>query len=64
MMALGATPSRRGGSRRNQRGAVTVEYVVLVGTVGLGLAFAVAFLGPHLVGSYVHARDTLIWPMP
>ncbi len=50
--------------RRNQRGAVTVEYVVLIATVGLGLAFAVAFLGPHLVGSYVHARDTLIWPMP
>jgi Flp pilus assembly pilin Flp len=50
--------------RRNQRGAVTVEYVILVATVTLGLAFAVAFLGPHLVGSYTHARDTLISPLP
>ena len=55
-----AAPPRR----RSERGAVTVEYVVLVATVTLGLAFAIAAFGPHLVGSYVHARDTIIWPMP
>lgn len=46
------------------RGAITLEYTVLVGTVGLVLAGALALLGPPLLSSYTHARDTIIWPMP
>lgn len=51
-------------SRRDERGAVTVEYVVLLAAVSVGLALSVAALGPHLVGSYVRARDTVSSPFP
>ncbi len=51
-------------SRGDERGAVTVEYVVLLAAVSVGLALSVAALGPHLVGAYVRARDTVSSPFP
>lgn len=49
---------------RDTRGAVTSEYVILVGTVGLVVAGAFIAIGPQLVAGYQHARDVLAAPFP
>jgi Flp pilus assembly pilin Flp len=46
----------------DKRGAVTTEYVVLVGTVALGLAAAIFSLGPGLVSSYEQTRSVIASP--
>jgi Flp pilus assembly pilin Flp len=49
---------------RDERGAVTTEYVVLVGTVGLLLVGAIVGVGPLLVTSYERSRALLLAPFP
>ena len=49
---------------RDEGGEAMTEYVVLLGTVSLGVAAAVAALGPTIVESYERARAMLISPMP
>lgn len=49
---------------RDSRGAVTSEYVILVGTVGLIVAGAFIAIGPQLVSGYAHARNVLAAPFP
>lgn len=49
---------------RDTRGAVMTEYVVLLGTVSLTIAVAIAALGPPLVRSYENTRDVLLLPFP
>jgi Flp pilus assembly pilin Flp len=48
----------------DERGAVMSEYVVLVGVVGLGVATAIAALGPVLLASYERARGIILCPLP
>lgn len=52
------------GLSRDERGAVMTEYVVLVGVVGLGIAAAIAGMGPTLLAGYERARGILICPIP
>ena len=52
------------GALRDERGEAMTEYVVLLGTVSLGVAAAIAALGPTIVESYERARAMLISPMP
>ena len=47
-----------------RRGAVSTEYVVLVGTVGLALVFALVAVGPKLVKAYGRTRAILASPFP
>jgi Flp pilus assembly pilin Flp len=49
---------------RDERGAVSTEYVVLVGTVGLAVMFAIVAVGPTLVHSYERTRDMIAAPFP
>lgn len=49
---------------RDARGAVTSEYVILLGTVGLIVAGAFVAIGPQLVSGYAHARNVLAAPFP
>lgn len=51
-------------SRARQRGAVMVEYVVIVGVVSLGVATAIAGLGPTLLAEYQRSRALLAMPFP
>lgn len=46
------------------QGAVMAEYVVLLGVVAIGVAVAIAGLGPLLWASYERARGILIAPIP
>lgn len=48
--------------RTGSRGAVSVEYLVLVGTVALGMAFALFALGPTLVASFEVTRSMVAAP--
>lgn len=49
---------------RDETGAVTTEYVVLVGTVGLLLVGAIVGIGPMLATSYERSRALLLAPFP
>lgn len=49
---------------RHEGAAVTTEYVVLVGTVGLLLVGAIVGVGPLLVTSYERSRALLLAPFP
>jgi Flp pilus assembly pilin Flp len=49
---------------RDTRGAVMSEYVVLLGTVSLTVAVAIAALGPPLVRGFEDTRDILLLPFP
>jgi Flp pilus assembly pilin Flp len=44
---------------RDLRGAVFVEYVILVGLVGFGVALMLVSLGPSIVREYSARRGTL-----
>ena len=48
----------------DERGVVMVEYIVIVGTVMLGLAAALAALGPEVLGAYERTRTMLYAPFP
>ncbi len=50
--------------RRDRRGAVPVEYVVLVGTMGLAVMFALVTVGPKLVQDFQRARNITAAPIP
>ena len=49
---------------RDERGAVMSEYVVLLGTVSLTVAAAIAALGVPLVRGFETTRDLLLLPVP
>jgi Flp pilus assembly pilin Flp len=48
----------------DKKGALTTEYVVLVGTVGLLVVGALVSVGPLLLNSYERSRAILISPFP
>ena len=50
--------------KRDARGAVTTEYVVLLGAVGLVVMFAIIALGPNLVADYEATRKIIASPYP
>jgi Flp pilus assembly pilin Flp len=50
--------------RRDTRGAAMTEYVILVGTVGLAIVFALITVGPKLVKDFGRSRAILTSPMP
>jgi Flp pilus assembly pilin Flp len=49
---------------RDRRGAVSTEYVVLLGTMGLVFVAAMLTVGPQLVKDYVRGRDITASPLP
>jgi Flp pilus assembly pilin Flp len=49
---------------RDRRGAVSTEYVVLVGTMGLVFVAAMLTVGPQLVKDFVRGRDITASPLP
>lgn len=49
---------------RDTRGAVSTEYVVLVGTIGLATVFALVAVGPVLVQGFERSRNILTSPFP
>jgi hypothetical protein len=46
------------------KGAVMSEYVIVVGTVGLVVAVALAGIGPQLLSSFERSRGILVCPVP
>lgn len=48
----------------DERGAVSTEYVVLLGTVGLVVVFSLVAVGPTLVRDYEFTRTYLAAPIP
>ncbi|HKY34867.1 MAG TPA: hypothetical protein VJN18_02905 [Polyangiaceae bacterium] len=62
---LAWSPSRcRRRPHRRERGTVTVEYVVLLSTVAMGLTLAVIALGVPLVRTYLEQTAILALPFP
>jgi Flp pilus assembly pilin Flp len=49
---------------RDKRGAVSTEYLVLVGTMGLALVFALVAVGPNLVKDFQSTRTVIAAPVP
>ncbi|APR84491.1 Hypothetical protein A7982_09840 [Minicystis rosea] len=49
---------------RDNRGAVSTEYLVLVGTMGLALVFALVAVGPNLVKDFQNTRTVIAAPVP
>ncbi len=49
---------------RDRRGAVSTEYVVLVGTMGLAFVASMLTVGPRLVKDFVRGRDITASPLP
>jgi Flp pilus assembly pilin Flp len=49
---------------RDTRGAVSTEYVVLVGTMGLTFAIALAAIGPVLFQNFYFTRAVVLSPIP
>lgn len=48
----------------DNRGAITTEYVVIVGTTSLLIVGALVSVGPLLLASYERSRALLIAPFP
>jgi len=48
----------------DRRGAAQTEYVVLLGTVTIATAVAIAGWGPPLISSFERTRAILISPAP
>lgn len=48
----------------DQRGALTTEYVVVVGTLSLLVVGALVSVGPILLSSFERSRALLISPFP
>jgi Flp pilus assembly pilin Flp len=67
---LGATDSKAATAMqkrsliKDRRGAITTEYVVLVGTMGLAVVFALVTVGPRLVKDFQRARNVTAAPIP
>jgi hypothetical protein len=49
---------------QDDRGAIMVEYVILVGTAGIPLMSALVYFGVRLILAYVEIRDTIASPFP
>jgi Flp pilus assembly pilin Flp len=49
---------------RDKRGAITTEYVIVVGTMSLLIVGALVSVGPLLLASYERSRALLIAPFP
>jgi Flp pilus assembly pilin Flp len=49
---------------RDERGAVSTEYVVLMGAVGVGVVFALVAVGPTLVKDFQSTRTVIAAPIP
>jgi Flp pilus assembly pilin Flp len=49
---------------RDERGAVSTEYVVLMGAVGIGVVFALVAVGPTLVKDFQTTRTVIAAPIP
>jgi Flp pilus assembly pilin Flp len=60
----GSSESRRRSLRSDRRGAVAVEYVVLLGVCAIGAAAAIVGLGPSLVANYETSQGILLSPFP
>jgi Flp pilus assembly pilin Flp len=48
----------------DRRGAVSTEYVVLMGAVGIGVVFALVAVGPTLVKDFETTRTVIAAPFP
>jgi len=48
----------------NRAGAITVEYAMLVGMVGITGATALLTFGPAIATSYENTRGTILLPIP
>jgi Flp pilus assembly pilin Flp len=48
----------------NRTGAITVEYAMLVGLVGITGAAALLTFGPAIASAYAHTRGMLLLPIP
>lgn len=59
---IGKTASRR--LFRDERGAIMVEYLVLLSTVTIGFAIAILSLGPSLVADYERSQAAILSPFP
>ena len=49
---------------QDQRGAISTEYVIVVGTMSLLIVGALVSVGPLLLTSYERSRALLIAPFP
>jgi Flp pilus assembly pilin Flp len=49
---------------RDKRGAITTEYVIVVGTMSLLIVGALVSVGPLLLAGYERSRALLIAPFP
>jgi Flp pilus assembly pilin Flp len=49
---------------KDRRGAIQTEYVVLIGTMGLAVMFALVTIGPKLVKDFTRARNVTAAPIP
>jgi Flp pilus assembly pilin Flp len=49
---------------KDVRGSVLVEYVALIGVVGLVVAAALVQIGPSILNRYQPTRNTLTAPVP
>jgi Flp pilus assembly pilin Flp len=54
----------RGTLVADPRGAVTAEYAILLGVVGVVVAAAIAGLGPPLVEEYARSQAIILAPYP
>lgn len=63
-MAANSKPSRVRKLVDDRRGAVMVEYVVLLGVCAIGAAAAVVGWGPALVANYEYSQGILLSPFP
>ena len=59
----GVSVSRRR-VRARERGAVSLEYVVLLATCGLVMSLAIVALGPAIANAYQQNRQIVIAPVP
>ncbi len=46
------------------RGSAMTEYIVILGTVSIGLAISIVALGPTVVHGYNRARGMILMPYP
>ena len=66
MNATKSSPAKgaRSRLRRDQRGAIMVEYLVVISTVTIGFAIAVLAIGPYLVADYERSQAAILSPFP
>jgi hypothetical protein len=55
---------QKGNLATDTRGAIMAEYVVLIGTVGIGSAAAFIYVGIAFVNSFNFVRGMLLTPFP